>query len=59
MGITVTTVENKMINMTDAMQLIVQLIIGALAYFSLAWGVKLEIMNDAIEMVQKKFIKKQ
>ena len=53
MGTTVSTIETKLI-MSDAMQLLLQLAIGGLTYIALAWGVRLEIMNDVIEMVTKK-----
>jgi O-antigen/teichoic acid export membrane protein len=53
MGTTISTIETKLV-MSDAMQLFLQLGIGGLTYISLAWGVRLEIMNDAIEMITKK-----
>jgi O-antigen/teichoic acid export membrane protein len=53
MGTTVSTIENKLI-MSDTMQLILQLGIGGFTYIALAWGLRLEIMNDVIEMITKK-----
>ena len=54
MGVTVTTIEEKII-MSDAMQLLLQLSIGALTYIALAWGVRLPIMTDVLEMIKSKF----
>jgi O-antigen/teichoic acid export membrane protein len=53
MGTTVSTIEDKLI-MSDTMQLILQLGIGGFTYIALAWGLRLEIMNDVIEMITKK-----
>ena len=54
MGVTVTTIEEKII-MSDAMQLLLQLSIGALTYIALAWGVRFPIMTDVLEMIKSKF----
>jgi hypothetical protein len=56
MGTTVATIEEKLI-MSDAMQLFLQLGIGAFAYISLAWGCHLQIMDDIIEMIKNKIKK--
>jgi len=56
MGVTVATIETKLV-MSDAMQLLLQLGIGALAYISLAWGCHLQIMDDIINMVKEKLHK--
>ena len=56
MGTTVTTIEEKLI-MSNAMQLFLQLGIGAFAYISLAWGCHLQIMDDIIEMIKNKIKK--
>lgn len=53
MGTTVATIEEKLI-MSNAMQLFLQLGIGAFAYISLAWGCHLQIMDDIIEMIKNK-----
>ncbi len=54
MGATVSTIETKLA-MSDTMQLILQLSIGALTYIALAWGVRLSIMTDVLEMIKSKF----
>jgi hypothetical protein len=56
MGTTVTTIETKFA-MSDAMQLLLQLGIGTLAYISLAWGCHLQIMDDIISMIKEKLHK--
>ena len=56
MGTTVATIEEKLI-MSNAMQLFLQLSIGAFAYISLAWGCHLQIMDDIIEMIKNKIKK--
>ena len=56
MGVTVATIETKLI-MSDAMQLLLQLGIGALTDMSLAWGCHLQIMDDIINMVKEKLHK--
>ena len=53
MGTTISTIETKLV-MSDAMQLLLQLGIGGMCYVALAWGVRLEIMNDVVEMITKK-----
>ena len=54
MGATISTIETKLA-MSDTMQLILQLSIGALTYIALAWGVRLSIMTDVLEMIKSKF----
>ena len=54
MGATISTIETKLA-MSDTMQLILQLSIGALTYIALAWGVRLPIMTDLLEMIKSKF----
>ncbi len=54
MGATISTIEDKIL-MSNAMQLILQLGIGALTYITLAWGVHLPIMTDILEMIKSKF----
>ena len=54
MGATISTIETKLA-MSDTMQLILQLTIGALTYIALAWGVRLPIMTDLLEMIKSKF----
>ena len=56
MGVTVATIETKLI-MSDTMQLLLQLGIGALTYISLAWGCHLQIMDDIINMIKEKLHK--
>ena len=56
MGTTITTIEHKLV-MGDAMQLILQLGLGGLAYIALAWGSHLEIMDDIVNMLKEKFHK--
>ncbi len=56
MGTTITTIENKLI-MSNAMQLLLQLCIGAFTYIALAWGCHLQIMDDIINMVKEKLHK--
>jgi O-antigen/teichoic acid export membrane protein len=56
MGTTITTIEHKLV-MGDAMQLILQLGLGGLAYIALAWGSHLEIMDDIVNMLKEKFNK--
>lgn len=53
MGATISTIETKLV-MSDAMQLILQLTIGALTYIALAWGVRLPIMTDILEIRSEK-----
>ena len=54
MGATISTIETKLV-MSDAMQLFLQLGIGAFTYIALAWGVRLPIMTDLLEMIKSKF----
>ena len=56
MGTTITTIENKLI-MSNAMQLLLQLCIGAFTYIALAWGCHLQIMDDIINMAKEKLHK--
>jgi O-antigen/teichoic acid export membrane protein len=56
MGTTVTTIETKLA-MSDTMQLLLQLGIGALTYISLAWGCHLQIMDDIVNMIKEKLLK--
>ena len=56
MGSTVTTIETKLA-MNDAMQLLLQLGIGALTYIALAWGCHLQIMDDIVDMIKEKLHK--
>ena len=56
MGVTVSTIETKLV-MSDAMQLLLQLGIGALAYIALAWGCHLQIMDDIVNMIKEKIHK--
>jgi hypothetical protein len=53
MGSTVTTIETKLA-MNDAMQLLLQLGIGAGTYIALAWGCHIQIMDDIIEIFFKR-----
>ena len=53
MGVTVSTIETKL-EMTNTMQLFLQLGIGGLLYLSLAWGCHLQIMDDIINMIKEK-----
>ena len=56
MGTTVATIETKLA-MSNTMQLLLQLGIGALSYIALAWGCHLQIMDDIIEMINSKLHK--
>lgn len=53
MGATISTIETKLV-MSDAMQLFLQLGIGAFTYIALAWGVRLPIMTDILEIRSEK-----
>lgn len=57
MGVTVNTIETKLA-LSDGMQLTLQLGIGALTYIVLAWGVRLQIMTDVVELIKNKIPKK-
>ena len=53
MGATISTIETKLV-MSDAMQLFLQLGIGAFTYIALAWGVRLSIITDILEIRSEK-----
>ena len=54
MGVTISTIETKLA-MGNALQLFLQLSIGALTYIALAWGCHLQIMTDILEMAKRRF----